>query len=73
MKTIINENQRGLLFKDGKYEKMLEPGKHSFLSRNITVEIMNITAEFKLADFDLSVFLNDKVLKEQLRAYHTDN
>lgn len=66
MKTIINENQRGLLFKNGKYEKMLEPGKHSFLSRNITVEIMNIADEFKLTDFDLSVFLNDKVLKEQL-------
>lgn len=66
MKTIINENQRGLLFKNGKYEKMLESGKHSFLSRNITVEIMNITDEFKLVDFDLSVFLNDKVLKAQL-------
>ncbi len=66
MKMIINENQRGLLFKDGKYEKMLEPGKHRFLSRNIVVEIMDITDEFKHADLDLSVFLNDKVLKEQL-------
>jgi regulator of protease activity HflC (stomatin/prohibitin superfamily) len=66
MKTIINENQRGLLFKNGKYQKMLEPGKHSFLSRNITVEKLNITDEFKLLGFDLSVFLNDKALKEQL-------
>jgi regulator of protease activity HflC (stomatin/prohibitin superfamily) len=66
MKIIITENQRGLLFKNGKFEKMLEPGKHSFLSRNITIEIMNITDEFKLAGFDLSVFLNDKTLKELL-------
>lgn len=66
MKTIINENQRGLLFKNGKYERMLEPGKHNFLSRNITVEIMNVTEEFKLAGFDLSIFLKDKALKEQL-------
>lgn len=66
MNTIINENQRGLLFKDGKYEKMLEPGKHSFLSRNISVEIMNVADEFKLAGFDLNIFLNDNLLKEKL-------
>jgi hypothetical protein len=66
MKMIINENQRGLLFKNSKYEKMLEPGKHCFLSRNVIVEIINIIDEFKLADFDFGVFLNDKLLKEQL-------
>ena len=27
MKTIINENQRGLLFKNGQFIKMLKPGK----------------------------------------------
>ena len=27
-KVIINENQRGLLFKDGRYVKMLEAGKY---------------------------------------------
>jgi len=66
MKTIINENQRGLLFKDGKYEKMLEPGKHYFLTSNIKVERMNIAVEFKLAGYDLEVFLTDKKLREQL-------
>ncbi len=66
MKNIINENQRGLLFRNGKFEKVLEPGKHSFIRKNINVEVMNITDEFKLKGFDLSVFINDKVLKEQL-------
>jgi Membrane protease subunits, stomatin/prohibitin homologs len=66
MKTIINENQRGLLFKNGKYVKLLEPGKHIFLSQNYTVEMINIVDEFKLADFDLNVFLKDELLKKQL-------
>jgi regulator of protease activity HflC (stomatin/prohibitin superfamily) len=66
MKIIINENQRGLLFKNGKYEKMLEPGRHFFLTSSITVEIMNITEEFKPSGFDLNVFSTDRILREQL-------
>ena len=27
-KVVINDNQRGFLFKNGKYEKMLAPGKY---------------------------------------------
>lgn len=66
MKTIINENQRGLLFKNGKYEKMLEPGKYYFLTGNIKVEKMNIDDEFKLTEYNLDVFLTDEKLREQL-------
>ncbi len=66
MKIIINENQRGLLYKNGKYEKMLEPGKHFFLTNSIIVETMNITDEFKPSGFDLNVFLKDNILREQL-------
>jgi regulator of protease activity HflC (stomatin/prohibitin superfamily) len=66
MKTIINENQRGLLFKNGKYEKMLEPGVYHFLRSHVKIEKMNISDEFKLAGYDLDVFLKDKKLSEQL-------
>ncbi len=66
MKTIINENQRGLLFKNGRYERMLEPGKHFFLAQNIRIEIINIGDEFRLSGFELDVFLKDKALREQL-------
>lgn len=38
MKTIINENQRGFLFKNGKFVKMLMPGKyHTFGDKYIEV------------------------------------
>lgn len=37
-KVIINENQRGFLFKDGKYEKILDAGKYRF-SSNYEIEI----------------------------------
>lgn len=73
MKVIINENQRGLLFKNGKYEKVLESGMHRFLSQNVTVEIMNFKDEFKLADYDLSIFLKDRLLKEQLEIVDVDD
>lgn len=66
MKIIINENHRGLLFKNGKYEKLLEPGKHFFLAGNIKVVEMNITEEFKLFGHNLEVFIKDEMLREQL-------
>ena len=41
MKTILYENQRGFLFKNGRYIKMLMPGKyHTFGSS--TIEIQNL-------------------------------
>jgi regulator of protease activity HflC (stomatin/prohibitin superfamily) len=66
MKIIINENQRGLLFKNGRYEKLLVPGKHIFLAGNHNVEIMNIDEEFKPYSYHLDIFLKDKILREQL-------
>jgi len=66
MKTIINENQRGLLFKNGKYIKMLYAGKHIFLNDSYKIEIIDINHEFSVKGFDLSIFLKDKELIEQL-------
>jgi regulator of protease activity HflC (stomatin/prohibitin superfamily) len=66
MKTIINENQRGLLFKNGKYERMLEPGKYNYLISNVEVEVVNVANEFKPSGYQLEVFLKDKRLVNQL-------
>jgi regulator of protease activity HflC (stomatin/prohibitin superfamily) len=67
MKTIINENQRGLLFKNGKFEKMLEPGKYHFFKNNTKVDTVNVSDEFKPAGYDLAVFAKDKNLQKQLK------
>ena len=41
-KIIINENQRGFLFRSGKYEKLLAPGKYYTCgSRNIEVSMLD--------------------------------
>lgn len=66
MKTIINENQRGLLFKNGKFVKMLSAGKYNLIGSNKKIEILNIANEFKVPGYDLSVFLKDENLKREL-------
>ena len=40
-KVIINENQRGLLFKNGKYVKMLPAGKY-FSYGGKEIEVLNL-------------------------------
>ncbi|MDF2595163.1 MAG: stomatin family protein [Clostridia bacterium] len=65
MKIIVNENERGLLFKNGKFIKMLNPGKYNLLN-NKQVFIMNTCEEFKLAGYELSIFLKDEELAKQL-------
>lgn len=66
MKTIINENQIGIYFKDGKYIKMLSCGKYRFFGNSNRVEILNIADEFKVKGFDLGVFLKDKKISNNL-------
>ena len=66
MKTIINENQRGLFFKNGKFIKMLVPGKYSVHSRSEQIRIRNLSEEFKVTDIDISVFLKDEQIKKEL-------
>lgn len=48
MKVIIEENQRGFLFKDGKYIKMLNSGKHRFWNKGYKVSIVNLDDELVL-------------------------
>ena len=67
MKLIINENQRGFLFKNGVYKKLLLPGKHSikaFLGE--TYALSSVFASVEVANVDISVLLRDKAFKDSV-------
>lgn len=58
MNITIKENQRGLLFKKGSYEKMLEPDKYRFLfAKDIDVVVMDINQPFYVENYNLEIFL----------------
>lgn len=64
MKQIINENQRGFLFKNGKFVKLLQPGKyHVFGSSEI--KCCNIENDAVNIDTPIDILLKDKDFKEQ--------
>ena len=63
MKIIINENERGFLFKNGKYLRTLEPGKHVLLGRGYNVERMPVdTYPLCVVNCGLDTLLADPVL-----------
>lgn len=64
-KTIINENQRGFLFKNGKYEKMLTPGKH-FVFGEKTVEVVDMQKPISLMTCSLDIVLKDPNVEKEL-------
>ncbi len=66
MKVIVKENERGLLFKNGVFEKMLNPGKYRLCSFSISVDLMDITKEFKLEGYDINIFLKDGNLTKNI-------
>jgi regulator of protease activity HflC (stomatin/prohibitin superfamily) len=61
MKIVINENERGFLFKNGVYRKMLTSGKHyikGFLGE--TYARVNVTKPVEIANVDIAVLLRDE-------------
>lgn len=68
MKTIISENQRGILFKDGKFAKYLKPGKHVKLGRGYSAEILHTGSAFGVKGYDLEVFLQNSELASEIEA-----
>lgn len=64
MKTIINESQRGLLFKNGKFIKMLMPGKYHYLPQN-KIEVLSLENSISIASCPLETLLTDKQLASQ--------
>ncbi len=66
MKTItINDNQKGLLFRNGRFERLLEAGKyHLFGSRQ--VEILSVEMQIASKYCTLETLLTDAELKESV-------
>lgn len=61
MKIIINENERGFLFKNGRYQKLLMPGRHIVRRRwGETYACVNILKPVQVANADISVLMKDK-------------
>lgn len=60
MKTvIINQNQKGFLFKNGKYVELLDAGKY-YLFGNKEVEISNLAQPIACSKCELDTLLEDK-------------
>ena len=68
MKIIINENERGFLFKNGVFSKMLTPGKHNIKTRIFgeTYARADVSKPIVVPNADLSTLLKDKAFKESV-------
>lgn len=65
MKVIIKDNERGFLFKNGIFVRMLTPGKHHIWKLlGESLQVLKTDGLIKLADLDNSIFLRDKDFKE---------
>lgn len=64
---MIQEDERGLLFKDGNYVKCLSPGKH-FLNpfANYDVVKADVNEPFDPVGRNIKIYLEDEELKKQL-------
>lgn len=64
MRNIIQENQRGLLFKNGKFTKLLEAGRY-FTFPNQNIEIVSLDGQLTSDSCSLEVLLqNEKVANQ---------
>ncbi len=67
MKIIINENERGFLFKNGVYRKMLLPGKYSVKKRfGETYARVSVDKPVEVANTDLAVLLCDEAFADSV-------
>ncbi|GAA0182707.1 slipin family protein [Clostridium sediminicola] len=67
MKIIINENERGYLFKNGGFVKFLTPGKHSYLAMlGYTIEKVSLDGYVDLAGVNINVLLRDKDFSDSI-------
>lgn len=69
MKTIINEGERGFLFQDGKFVKMLETGKHRTRKNEKIVTVTVGVDRIVVPDYDPQLFLQDEAFRAQTKEY----
>lgn len=64
-KVLIEENERGFLFINGKFERMLGPGKHVFLRSGCRVEVVDAAGHFYLGGYDVKIFAADAMFQRE--------
>ena len=64
-KIIVNENQRGLLFKNGKYVKVLTAGKY-LVSPSKKIEICGLENQLMPVNCAIGTLLGDNSVKNQI-------
>ena len=64
MKVIINENQKGFLFKNNKYTRLLESGNHHIFGNN-DIEVVSLDQPIHSENCSLDILLNDTELQAQ--------
>ena len=67
MKTIVNINQRGLFYRNGRFIKVLEPGAHRRIGANCRVQVMNLEEEFRPEIGPVSWYTDHPELEESLQ------
>ena len=66
MNMIINENQKGLLFKNGQFKDVLNVGKHRFWGNDYNIIKCDTRDEFKLDTIDIDTLLVYENLAKEL-------
>jgi regulator of protease activity HflC (stomatin/prohibitin superfamily) len=66
MKIIINENERGLLLKNGQFVEYLKPGKRTYFTSGYSIIRVATDKPFQLNSYNESVFLKNRELREEL-------
>jgi len=66
-KVTVQSDQRGLLFKEGSYVRLIKPGVYRFLPLSgYYVELLDVTKPFVVAGKDLQLFRHDELLMKEL-------
>lgn len=63
---IIQENQRGFLFKDGAFVKILTPGKHRFFGSGYSCATLRTAGRFVMENFDAKIFEADDRFRQEV-------
>ncbi len=65
MKTVIHENERGLLFQNGRYRKLLSPGKYRTFGSRKNIEVVPTSQKLESEFCPLEVLLQDAQIAAQ--------
>lgn len=64
--VIIQDNQRGFLFNNGKFERMLMPGKYRFFTKHRSCAVLRAAGRFAMESFDSKIFETDESFRKEV-------